>query len=84
MTLILLALGAAAVWAASAYLVPFRDCRACGGTGRKGRAFRPGHTALCGRCGGSGHVPRPGSRLMHRAALSARRRAARNGPRKRP
>jgi hypothetical protein len=55
-TLILLALGAAAVWAAGLYLFPFRHCRKCGGTGR---------------------TQRPGSRLIHRAALTARTELAR-------
>jgi hypothetical protein len=71
-TLILLALGAAAVWAAGLYLFPFRHCRKCGGNGRKVRKFNRGHFALCPRCAGTGRTQRPGSRLIHRAALTAR------------
>jgi hypothetical protein len=76
-TLILLALGAAVFWAAGVYLFPFRDCRKCGGTGRKTRTFNRSHFNLCGRCAGTGRIQRPGSRLIHRAALSARTRQGR-------
>src|ERR1700761_8292676 len=75
--LFLLALGAAAVWAAGVYLFPFRACRKCGGTGRKIRKSNRSHFALCNRCAGTGRVQRPGSRLVHRAALSARTELAR-------
>jgi hypothetical protein len=81
--LILLALGAVVFWAAGVYLFPFRNCRKCGGTGRKTRAFNRGHFALCGRCAGTGRVQRPGARLVHRAALSARSGTARQRARRR-
>ena len=71
-TLILLALGAGAVWAAGLYLFPFKHCRKCGGNGRKIRKLNRGHFALCPRCAGTGRTQRPGSRLIHRAALTAR------------
>jgi hypothetical protein len=75
--LILLTLAAAAVWAAGAYLFPFRHCRKCGGSGRKVRRLNHAHFDLCKRCGGTGRVQRPGSRLLHRAALTARAELAR-------
>jgi hypothetical protein len=75
--LFLLILGAAVFWAAGVYLFPFRDCRKCGGTGRKTRALNRAHYALCPRCAGTGRVHRPGARHLHRAALSARTPAAR-------
>lgn len=75
--LFLLILGAAVFWAAGVYLFPFRDCRKCGGTGRKTRTFNRAHYALCPRCAGTGRVRRPGARLLHSAALSARTPAAR-------
>jgi hypothetical protein len=76
--LFLLILAAAALWAAGAYLFPFRNCRKCGGTGRKNRALNRSHYALCARCAGTGRVHRPGARLLHRAAVQARTPAARN------
>jgi hypothetical protein len=76
-TVILIALGAAAVWAAGLYLFPFRHCRKCGGTGRKVRKLNRGHFALCPRCAGTGRAQRPGSRLIHRAVLTARTELAR-------
>jgi hypothetical protein len=68
---------AAVVWGAGVYLFPFRACRKCGGTGRKIRKFNRSHFALCTRCAGTGRVQRPGSRLMHRAMLTARTELAR-------
>lgn len=76
--LILLILAAAVFWAAGVYLFPFRHCRKCGGTGRKTRKFNRGHFALCTRCTGTGRVQRRGSRLIHRAALTARTELARH------
>ena len=55
-SVILIALGAAATWAAGAYLFPFRHCRKCGGTGRKIRKLNRAHFALCNRCAGTGRV----------------------------
>lgn len=70
--LFLAALAAVIVWAIGVYCFPFRACRKCGGSGRKVRRLNHGHFHLCKRCGGSGRVQRPGSRLVHRAALTAR------------
>jgi hypothetical protein len=75
--LILIILAAFAFWAAGVYLFPFRPCRKCGGTGRKIRKFNRSHFALCTRCAGTGRVQRRGSRLIHRAALTARAEFAR-------
>jgi hypothetical protein len=75
---ILIALGAALLWAAGLYLFPFRHCRKCGGTGRKVRKLNRGHFALCNRCAGTGRVQRLGSRLIHRATLTARTEYARS------
>ena len=74
---ILITLGAALLWAAGLYLFPFRHCRKCGGTGRKIRKLNRSHFALCNRCAGTGRVQRRGSRLIHRAALTARTEYAR-------
>lgn len=64
-TVILLAIAAAAAWAASLYLWPHRDCPRCRGarvtTSRSGR-----RTRLCGRCGGTGRTRRPGATAVHR------------------
>jgi DnaJ-class molecular chaperone len=75
--LFLLALAAAAIWAAGVYAFPFRGCRKCGGTGRKVRRLNRGHFDLCRRCTGTGRVQRPGSRLVHRAVLAGRAEMAR-------
>jgi hypothetical protein len=75
--LILIMLGAALLWAAGLYLFPFRHCRRCGGTGRKVRKLNRSHFALCNRCAGTGRVQRLGSRLIHRAVLTARTEYAR-------
>lgn len=76
-TLFLVALAAVILWAAGVYCFPFRACRKCGGSGRKVRRLNHGHFHLCKRCGGTGRVQRPGSRLMHRAVLTARTEMAR-------
>ena len=76
-TAVLFILAAAMFWAAGAYLFPFRDCRKCGGTGRKVRKLNRSHFALCARCAGTGRVQRIGSRLVHRAVLTARTELAR-------
>jgi len=75
--LFLLAIAMAAFWAAGVYLFPFRDCRKCGGTGRKTSKLNHSHYKLCTRCAATGRVQRPGARRLHRAALSARGPAAR-------
>jgi len=77
-TLLFLAtLAAAAVWAGGAYFFPFRDCRKCGGTGRKVRHLNRSHYALCPRCAGTGSVRRPGARLVHRTVFAIRSQSAR-------
>lgn len=73
----LIVLAAAVFWAAGVYAFPFRACRKCGGTGRKLRRLNRSHFDLCTRCGGTGRVQRPGARLVHRAALTARTELAR-------
>ena len=73
----LLILGAALFWAAGVYLFPFRHCCKCGGTGRKIRKLNRHHFALCPRCAGTGRVQRTGSRIIHRAVLTARTEFAR-------
>lgn len=82
LTLILLALAAAVVWALSVYAYPFRPCRRCGGTGHK-----PGSTRRrfgpCNRCQGTGRTQRIGSRTAHRTVLSVRSELARERQRKR-
>lgn len=77
-TAVLLILAAVLLWAAGAYLFPFRHCRKCGGTGRKVRKLNRSHFALCTRCAGTGRTQRTGSRLVHRAALTARTELARH------
>jgi hypothetical protein len=77
-TVTLIILAAALLWAAGVYLFPFRHCRKCGGTGRKIRKLNRSHFALCGRCAGTGRVQRLGSRLIHRAVLTARTELARH------
>jgi hypothetical protein len=76
-TLILIIFAAALFWAAGVYLFPFRNCRHCGGTGRKTRRLNRRHFDLCNRCAGTGAVHRPGARLVHRATLTARTQLAR-------
>ena len=76
-TVTLIILAAALLWAAGVYLFPFRHCRKCGGTGRKVRKLNRSHFALCTRCAGTGRTQRPGSRLVHRAVLTARTELAR-------
>lgn len=75
--LVLVVLAAVVLWAIGVYCFPFRACRTCGGSGRKVRRLNRSHFHLCKRCGGTGRVQRPGSRLVHRAALVARTEAAR-------
>jgi DnaJ-class molecular chaperone len=68
-TMILLGLAAAVVWAVSVYVYPFRPCGRCGGTGRKPSSTRR-RFGLCGRCAGTGRVQRIGSRTAHRTVLA--------------
>jgi hypothetical protein len=76
-TVLLLMLAAACCWAVGVYLFPLRSCGKCGGTGRKTRHLNRRHFDLCKRCAGTGHLQRPGARLVHRAVLSARTQWAR-------
>jgi hypothetical protein len=69
MTIVLLAIAAAAAWAVSLYLRPLRTCPRCRGTritgtGRRGR--------MCGRCAGTGRIRRIGATAVHRLYWSAR------------
>ncbi|WP_051468412.1 hypothetical protein [Actinomadura oligospora] len=81
-TLTLLTMAAAVIWAVSVYTYPFRPCRRCSGTGRKPgsnrRRFGP-----CNRCSGTGRSQRLGSRTAHRTVLSVRSELAKERQRKR-
>jgi hypothetical protein len=70
--LVLAVLAGGAVYAARLYFFPFRDCRRCGGTGRKPSRLNRRSYDLCRHCAGNGHVLRPCARLVHRAVLTAR------------
>jgi hypothetical protein len=74
--LILVGLGAAAAYAGSLYLWPFRPCGRCSGTGRSKGSSRKRY-GLCPRCHGSGRRRRLGARTVHRGALSIRRNRSR-------
>ncbi len=68
-TVILLAIAAAAAYAVSLYLHPLRTCPRCRGaritgTGRRGR--------MCARCAGTGRTRRIGATAVHRFYWSAR------------
>ena len=68
MTIILLAIAAAAAYAVFLYLCPWRACPRCRGTritgtGRRGR--------MCGRCAGTGRTRRIGATAVHRFYWSA-------------
>jgi hypothetical protein len=80
---LLFVLAAACIWAAGVYVFPFRHCPRCGGNGRKTRRINRRHFDLCKRCAGTGRVQRTGSRLIHRAVLSARSELARERLRRR-
>ena len=76
--LIIIVLACGAAQAVRLYLFPFRDCRHCGGTGRKHSQLNSRSYALCKHCAGNGRVLRPGARLVHKSVLTARSPAARN------
>ncbi len=66
MTLFLIALAAAVVYAGSLYIWPFRPCSRCGGTGRnRGSNKRRYGTCKARRCD-RGTVQRVGSRTVHK------------------
>ncbi len=73
-TLTLTALAVTLCYAVACWIWPFRNCRTCGGDGKKrspsGRAFR-----LCRRCTGTGRRLRAGRWIYNR--LSGIRRDAR-------
>lgn len=60
--LLLLALGALALYVVACVIWPYAACRRCGGTGKRrspsGKAWRP-----CSRCGGNGTRVRVGRLL---------------------
>jgi hypothetical protein len=67
--IILIALLAAAAYAGSLYLWPFRPCLRCGGSGRnKGSTRR--RFGECRRCKGTGRLRRIGAKTIHRGAVS--------------
>lgn len=70
--LVLIVLAGGTAHAVRLYLFPFRNCRHCGGTGRKPSRLNRRNYDLCRHCAGNGHVLRPGARLVHRAILTAR------------
>ncbi len=66
-----LLLAAAAVAAASAYLVslrlhPWWPCRSCGGSGKTRDWLWGKATGACPKCGGRGRLPRLGIRVLQR------------------
>jgi hypothetical protein len=76
--LVLVVLIGGTVYAVRLYFFPFRDCRRCGGTGRKHSGLSRRSYDLCRHCAGNGHVQRPGARLLHKSVLTARSPAARS------
>jgi len=66
---ILLGLAAAAGYAGSLYLWPFRPCGRCKGTGRNSGSSSK-RFGECKRCGGSGRRRRLGAKTIHRGAVS--------------
>jgi DnaJ-class molecular chaperone len=69
LALIITALLAAAGYAASVFLWPFRPCPACQGSGRNPGSNSRRH-GQCRRCQGAGRLPRPGARTVHRGRVS--------------
>jgi hypothetical protein len=67
---ILLALAAAAGYAASLYLWPWRTCPRCGGT-RLNRGSTRRRIGMCTRCSGTGRTRRLGATAVHRFYWSA-------------
>ena len=64
-TVILLIIGAAAGYAVSLYLVPWRACPRCHGT-RITRGSTGRRIGMCPRCSGTGRTRRPGATTVHR------------------
>ena len=64
-------------WLIRAYFKPSADCRRCGGTGHNLATRISGSTkrrGRCGKCGGTGSRQTLGSKAVHKAVRSARRR----------
>ena len=70
MTLFLLILAAAAAYAGSLYVWPFRPCPRCKGTGRNRGSNRKRYGACKARRCDRGTVQRFGSKTVHRAVRS--------------
>jgi hypothetical protein len=62
---ILITLAAAAAYAVSLWLWPFRPCSKCNGTGRNSGSSRR-RFGQCTRCRGSGRRRRLGAKTVHR------------------
>jgi len=81
-TWFLLILAAAAWWLISRYFWPFRPCPRCKGSGTNPGSNSKRH-GPCGRCHGSRHVQRIGSKTVHRAVravIKYRRSSKENTP----
>jgi hypothetical protein len=81
--LILIALVGLTVYLGRLYLFPFKNCRHCGGTGRKHSRLNRRTFSVCARCAGNGRTLRPGARMLHRTILEARSPATRDRLRRR-
>jgi hypothetical protein len=81
--LILIALAAIAVYLGRLYAFPFKNCRHCGGTGRKHSRLNRRAFSVCAGCAGNGRTLRTGARMLHRTVLEARSPATRDRLRRR-
>jgi hypothetical protein len=70
--LILIGLLAAAGYAGSPYLWPFRPCMRCKGSGRNPGSNKK-RFGQCRRCGGAGRLRRIGAKTIHRGRVSLAR-----------
>jgi hypothetical protein len=73
-------LGIAAGNGVSLYFWPFAPCWSCNGSGRNRGSNRKRY-GECRRCKGTGRRQRPGSRLVHRGAVSLAEKARKKGTR---
>lgn len=68
MTYLLMFLAIVAGYGLFTLVRPHKPCRKCSGWGSRTRRRT---VSACGRCQGTGHVFRPGARLVHRGAALA-------------